>query len=211
MSNIDTNIFKLHYVEVLNFSTLMINLDNKCVFQRNIMLEKTIGEALGEGILQHLTSTKIDVFKELFNLQKIKNADKEYFYLLMFLATLSCQIVFKDKRLQRAILDNFHKTVFENLPQELKKIQGIKEETTKRYKQYYDLLKTKESNVDITFLISQLPYDFFGNVLNKDIYFIFNDEKFRKEFGKSTVELSIWIGEMINMFTMILQEVKNEL
>lgn len=76
---------------------------------------KELAEGLCETILLDLCSPpEVDKFKKEFNLEKIENVEEKSFYLIMFLITYSCQIVFvKNKDLSKIILDNLHKCVIE--------------------------------------------------------------------------------------------------
>lgn len=163
---------------------------------------KELSEGLGEAILLDLCSPlEVNRFKKGFNLEEIESTGEEYFYLIMFLTTYSCQIVFvKNKDLSRIILDNLHKYITEkkfNLPAEILEAQKMENQLKNRYAQYYELSRTKEHNIDQGFLIQQLPYNFFANVLKKDLHYIFNDEEFRKRWGMSTIKLSLWIRETL--------------
>jgi len=175
-----------------------------------------IGEALSHVILLDLCSpSATTTFKKDYNLEEIENAGTEYFYLMMFLLTVSCQIVFsKDEKQRKTILDAFHKAIIEQqfiLPLQILEAQEIENQTRIRYKQYFKLLHTKEDNFDLEFMIRQLPYDFFANVLKKDVDYIFNNSEFKEQWGMATVKLSIYIGEMLKGLNKSIEEIKQNL
>ena len=176
---------------------------------------KELGETLSEGILQHwCSSSEVTKFKITFGLEGIESVEKEYFYLIMFLASYSCQIAFlKNKKLAKIILDNFHKYIMEkrfNLPLELLEAGEAESQLSNRYAQYYELSRTKEHNIDLDFLISQVPYNFFANLFKKDLKYVFNDKDFRNRWGMSTIKLSSWIGDVLTEFTNLMSKIKEK-
>jgi hypothetical protein len=62
----------------------------------------------------------------------------------------------------------------------------------------------------VSFLTSQLPYDFFANVLKKDINYIFNDRSFRERWGKSTIKLGLLVGEIITETALAIKKIKSK-
>ena len=178
-------------------------------------LARELGEALGDGILLSWCATsEVSRFKKTFDLEKIESAEEEYFYLMMFLTTYSCQIAFaNNKKLLEITLNSFHKYVTEkkfNLPLEILEAQEMENKLRNRYAQYYKLSRTKEHNIDLDFLMQQLPYEFFANVLKKDLNYIFNDKEFREHWGTSTVKLSLLIGEVLKETTRLISKVKDK-
>lgn len=161
----------------------------------------------------------VENFKQYLQLEKIEgldveNIEKEFFYLLMFLLTVSCQLNFKnDKKLLDLILDEFHKHVTErrfNLPLEIKAAHEEESKLRNRYGQYYKSLKTKENNMDVGFLIEQLPYDFFANLLGVEVDYFFNDKSFKNKFGMPVVKLQQWTGNMLNSLTELFGSLKEK-
>lgn len=131
------------------------------------MREKVVeilSEALADAVFW-ICSPKSEmekVKKEFgFKLEKEnKNFEKEYFYLMMFLSMLACQMVFKaDRRLIKEVLDAFHRHIMEKrfkLPAEILKMQAEETKLNNRYQQYRKLLKTKRSNFDLDFFTQQV-------------------------------------------------------
>jgi hypothetical protein len=97
-----------------------------------------------------------------------------------------------------------------SLPAEILEAQKMENKLRNRYSQYYMLSRTKEFRTDPGFLIEQLPYDFFANVLKKDLHYIFNDEKFRKQWGISTIKLSLRIGGILETVTRTIVKMKEK-
>lgn len=161
-----------------------------------------LGKTLGDAILQNWCSpSEIASFKKQYDLQEIEKTEEEYLYLLMFIVTYSCQIVFtKNNDIIEIILDNLYERIIENkfnLSRQIIEARDFENNLRDRYAQYYDLLRNKEGNIDLTFFIRQMPYNFFANVLKKDLNYVFFDKKFTERWGRSKLILSAWIGGMI--------------
>lgn len=96
------------------------------------------------------------------------------------------------------------------LPLKIPEDQELQEKLRKRYAQYYELSRTKECSIDVSFLAKQLPYDFFSNVLQKDLHYIFNDEDFREQWGQSTVKLGLLVGEYLTEMAVAISRIKDK-
>ena len=101
-------------------------------------IAEVLGKTLGDVILLNwCSSSEIAFFKKQYDLQEIERAEEEYFYLIMFLVTYSCQIVFiENKNLLEMILDNLHKYVAEkkfNLPKQIFEAQDMENNLRNRY------------------------------------------------------------------------------
>jgi hypothetical protein len=173
------------------------------------MLATELGKALGDAILHFCSISEIDRFKKEFDLEEMENAEQDYFYLLMFLITYACQIAFiNNQNFSHVILDSLHKYMAENrlkVPLKIPEDQELQEKLRKRYAQYYELSRTKERSIDVSFLTSQLPYDFFANVL-KNVDYIFNDTTFKERWGKVTVPKIVgkFLGQSLAGFSLTL-------
>jgi hypothetical protein len=103
------------------------------------MLATEFGKGLGDAILHFCSISEIDRFKKEFDLEKMENAEQEYFYLLMFLITYACQIAFiNNQNLVHAILDSLHKYIAENrlkIPLKIPEDQELQEKLRKRHSQ----------------------------------------------------------------------------
>ncbi len=142
--------------------------------RKSKVIADIIGEAIADNLLLWCEPKEFTKFKEEFNFEEDnKNIDLEYFCLVSFLQTFACQIAFiKNKKFTNEVLDSFHRYIFGkkyNFPFEILEAKEIERTMRSRYAQYYNLSRTKEHNIDISFLIQQLPYDFFANVLEKDL------------------------------------------
>jgi hypothetical protein len=178
------------------------------------ILATELGEALGDTLLHFCSISEVNRFKKEFDLEKIEDAEQEYFYLLMFLTTYACQIAFiNNQKIVKIILDSFHDYMSRNkldLPLRVPDDQQVKEKLRERYAHYYELSRTKEHNIDIGFLSRQLPYNFFANVLKKDLNYIFNDKAFRERWGKSTIKLSLFVGEVLTETAIAINRIKDK-
>ncbi len=174
-----------------------------------------LGKTLGDVILLNWCSpSEVAFFKKQYDLQEIEKTGEEYFYLLMFIATHSCQLVFiKNKDLVEIILDNLHKYITEkkfSLPKQIIEARNFENSLRDRYAQYYNLLRNKEGNVDMAFFMRQLPYNFFANTLEKDLNYVFFDKKFIERWGGYRLKLGLWTGEMIKEITNFLIKLKKK-
>lgn len=179
---------------------------------------KILSEALADAVLLMSSSKgEMEKLKKEFRFEteeENKNFEKEYLYLIMFLSTLACQIVFGENRqLIKEVLDSFHKYIIEkkfNLPAQILQAQMMETQLRNRYKQYRKLLETKESNFDLDFFIQQINYDFLANVLGKNLNYIFNNKECRQRYGKTTILFGFYVSEVLTEFTDRLTKIKEK-
>jgi tetratricopeptide (TPR) repeat protein len=182
---------------------------------KKITIDEIIGEALATIVLKMCSPKEIQAIQEYYGFKQEKEEfEREYFYLMMFLSTLACRIVFKEnERLTEDILAVFHNYVmkkrFNLLPASLR-LQAVEIQLQIRYQQYQELLKTKQSDFDLKFFLEQVQYDFLANVLGKDVHYVFSNEEVTQLYGTQIVVFGLTIEQLFITLTDFLREFKED-
>jgi tetratricopeptide (TPR) repeat protein len=182
---------------------------------KKITIDEIIGEVLATIVLKMCSPKEIQAIQEHYGFKQEKEEfEREYFYLMMFLSTLACRIVFKEnERLTEDILAVFHNYVmkkrFNLLPASLR-LQAVEIQLQIRYQQYQELLKTKQSDFDLKFFLEQVQYDFLANVLGKDVHYVFSNEEVEQLYGKQIVVFGLTIERLFITLTDFLRKFKED-